>query len=385
MNDTAMTTCWLTNCRVFDGDALHERAAVRIDGGRITAVAAAADGSAAHVDLGGRLLVPGFVDLQVNGGGGVLFNERPEPDSLRQIAAAHRRYGTVAMLPTLISDSADTMRRGIAAVREALATNLTGIVGIHLEGPHLSRNYGGVHAPAQFRPLDDDAFAMLTSLDAGRTLVTVAPDQVAPGDIRGLCDAGVVVWGGHSAADHDTTRAALAAGLSGFTHLFNAMPPFHHREPGMVGAALADDDSYIGLIADGFHLHPATLRVAVRAKPRGRAVLVTDAMPPVGAAETAFTLYGERIEARDGRCVTADGRLAGSAIGMIDAVRHAVDEAGIDRYEALRMASTYPATAIGLQDELGRIRPGYRASLVLLDDDWQLQDCWIDGVAMVRD
>jgi len=371
----------LTHCRLFDGETVSEGRAVLIEAGRIARIGMADDmpDYPDVVDLGGRLLAPGLIDLQVNGGGGVLFNDSPTLAALQTIVSAHRRYGTTACLPTLISDDSTTMRAGISAVAEALAGRLPAVVGIHLEGPHLNPRYRGVHDAQRLRPLNDEDLDLLCSLASGRTLVTLAPETVAAEQIRRLCDAGVIVFGGHSAASYEETKAALAAGLSGFTHLYNAMTPLTSRAPGMVGAALDDDNSYIGIIADGHHVHPASLRIAIRAKAPGQVCLVTDAMPTVGSPDDHFVLHGAAISAIDGRCVTADGTLAGSDIGMIDAVRNVTRFGGVDRYEALRMASAYPAAALGIDDTLGYVREGYRADLIELDDDLTVRRSWVQG------
>ena len=371
----------LTNATLFDGDAVLEDSSLLIENGRIAEIVPAEKrpSDVDIVDIDGHLLAPGFIDLQVNGGGGVLFNDTPSVDGLQAIVDAHRSFGTTGCLPTLITDGSDVMRRGIEAVEQALSGQCPAVLGIHLEGPHLNTAKRGVHDASRMRLLDDDALKLLCSLKSGRTLVTLAPETVPPEMISRLRDAGVIVFGGHSAATYEETQQALAAGLSGFTHLFNAMSPLTSRAPGMVGAALDDADSYFGIIADGFHVHPATLRVAVRAKAPGKVCLVTDAMPTVGSSDKTFTLYGETISATDGRCVTDDGTLAGSDIGMIDAVRNIVRFGDVDRYEALRMASTYPATALGIDSSLGYLRPGYRADLVELDDDLNVIGSWICG------
>lgn len=371
----------LTNCKLFDGETVREGRAVLIDDGRIVGIVAADDvrKETDVLDLGGHLLAPGLIDLQVNGGGGVLFNDAPTIDTLQIIVAAHRRFGTTACLPTLISDNAETMQLGIRAVADALAGRLPAVLGIHLEGPHLNPRYRGVHDAERIRDLDDASLAVLCSLESGRTLVTLAPELAPAGLIRRLCDAGVIVFGGHSAASYEETLDALAAGLSGFTHLFNAMSPLTSRAPGMVGAALDDRNSYFGIIADGHHVHPASLRIAIRAKAMGKVCLVTDAMPTVGSRDKQFTLNGVTVTASRGRCVTADGTLAGSDIGMIDAVRNIARFGGVDRYEALRMASAYPAAALGIDDTLGYVRQGYRADLIELDDKLAVVRSWVRG------
>lgn len=368
---------------IFDGERLHKNHAVAVRGTRVTEVApraALARVGGSRMDLGSDILVPGFIDLQVNGGGGALFNDSASVETIARIGAAHRGFGTVGFLPTLITDTDAVMRRAIDAVAAAIADRVPGVIGIHLEGPHLNPVRRGVHDADRIRPLDAAAVARITSLELGVTLVTLAPEATDASTIRRLAEAGVVVCAGHSAADYDTVQRALDAGLAGFTHLFNGMPPLKSRDPGLVGAALADDASWFGIIADGHHVHPASLRVAVAAKRRGGAVLVTDAMPVVGTNLETFTLHGARVvRVADGRCLTADGGLAGSTLTMIDAVNNAARFAGVDWFEAVRMASLYPATALGLHGTFGRIRPGYRASFVAVNTERRVTRVWVDG------
>lgn len=332
---------------------------------------------ARRVDLEGGLLAPGFIDLQVNGGGGVLLNDSPEPATIARIGAAHRRYGTTGFLPTLITTDRATMARAIDAVRRAIDAGMPGVLGIHLEGPHINPAKKGVHDAAQIRPLGPDDIALLTSLRRGRTLLTLAPECVSAGAIEALARE-AVVFAGHTDGSCAEICAGLAAGISGFTHLFNAMSQLGAREPGAVGAALTSNAA-CGIIVDGHHVHPASLRLAYQARPRGL-FLVTDAMPPVGAAMAGFALGAQWIEFRDGRCTTQDGRLAGSALDMATAVRNAVQLVGIPLEEALRMASTTPANVLG-ERERGRIAPGMHADLVLLDETLQVRATWIGGEA----
>lgn len=372
----------LVNGRVFDGQRLHDGLTVVVVGERIAEVTQEATGAADFAetwDLEGRLLAPGLIDLQVNGGGGVLFNDDPGVEAIRAIGAAHRRFGTTGFLPTLISDTREAMARAVEAVRQAIAEGVPGVLGVHIEGPFLNPEYRGIHDARHFRDIGEQDIELLTSLDNARVLLTLAPEMVEGPVIRRLADAGVLVFGGHSGASYEQTREALDAGLCGFTHLFNAMTPFGSRAPGMVGAALEDRHSWAGLIADGHHVHPASFAVAVRARGRDRSLLVTDAMPTVGADDPSFDWNGETVTVADGCCRLANGRLAGSNLDMIAAVRNAGRFAGIDLTDALGMASRVPAQALGLGAELGMIRPGYRASLIELDDDLNVVRSWIDG------
>jgi N-acetylglucosamine-6-phosphate deacetylase len=376
-----MTTA-LTHARVLAADGWHDDLAVLLEGERIVDLLPPADPrvrDAHQHDLRGAMLLPGFIDVQVNGGGGVLFNEAPTVETLRRIGAAHRRFGTTGFLPTLISDRVEVMRAALAAVEQALAEGVPGVLGIHLEGPYLAAARKGVHDPKYFHAPGSDELALLCAPHRGVRLLTLAPDQVPLASIGALAGAGLIVCAGHTAADYETIRAALAAGVRGFTHLFNAMTPFGSREPGVVGAALEDADSWCGIIVDGHHVHPASLRVAIAAKPRGKMLLVTDAMPPVGADRPDYVLNGETIVVRDGICQTAQGVLAGSALDMASAVRNAVQLLGLPLEEAVRMASTYPAEFLGLRESHGRIAPGYRADLVVLDDEYRVRQSWIGG------
>jgi N-acetylglucosamine-6-phosphate deacetylase len=369
----------LVNGKVLlDGGLAHGRALLVADG-RIQGVVddAGLPPDARRIDLEGGLLAPGFIDLQVNGGGGVLLNDAPEPATIARIGKAHRRHGTTGFLPTLITADHATMARAIDAVRRAIDGGTPGVLGIHLEGPHINPKRKGVHDEAHIRPLRPEDVALLTSLRRGRTLLTLAPECVPPEAIGALArDA--IVFAGHTDGSYEEIRAGLAAGISGFTHLFNAMSQLGSREPGAVGAALTSDAA-CGIIVDGHHVHPASVRLAFEARPRGL-FLVTDAMPPVGTEMAGFALGEEWIEVRDGRCTTQDGRLAGSALDMASAVRNAVQLVGIPLEKALRMATTLPADVLD-ERERGRIAPGMHADLVLLDEALQVRATWIGGEA----
>jgi N-acetylglucosamine-6-phosphate deacetylase len=377
------TSVALVNGRVLAQDGFRDDVAVLIEGRDIAAVVAADDprvaAAAQRIDLHGGTLLPGFIDIQVNGGGGVLFNNDTSPEGLAAIARGHRRFGTTGLLPTLISDTADKMAAAIQAAREAIAQGVPGILGIHLEGPYLNPARKGTHDEKVFRAPDAHEIEVDTSLDNGITLITLAPERVSEDDIRELVARGAIVFAGHTAASYEQARAGIAAGITGFTHLYNAMSPLTGREPNVVGAALEDRDTWCGLIVDGVHVHPASLRVALAAKPRGKLLLVTDAMPMVGSDSPSFDLYGETITEIDGVVRNATGTLAGSALDMATAVRNTVELLGVPLDEAARMASTYPAQCIGLGDRLGVIAPGYQADLVLLDAQLQVLNTWIAG------
>jgi N-acetylglucosamine-6-phosphate deacetylase len=367
---------------VFDGAALHREFAITIEGADIAALLPRRDlprGMPVRAMPPGTWLAPGFIDVQVNGGGDVLFNDTPTADGIAAIAAAHRRFGTTGLLPTLISDTREKMRRASEAVAAAMRA-CPGVLGIHFEGPFLSPLRAGVHDLAMFRAPDDADLALLTMPRGGATLVTLAPECVPPGFVGALAREGVRVALGHSMATYEQTIDALAEGLTGFTHLFNAMRPLASRDPGPIAAALEDKRAYYGLILDGEHVAPAMLRLALRGT--GHAMLVTDAMPPVGGSRDAFRLCGKDVILRDGRVATGDGVLAGSALDMEGAVRNCVRLLGISLPEALRLAAATPATFLGLSHRLGRIAPGCRADIVALDPDAvRILATWVAGEA----
>jgi N-acetylglucosamine-6-phosphate deacetylase len=372
----------LVNGRVMTDRGLEEGLAVRLSEGRISAVgpAAAVAADVRTRDLQGGLLLPGFIDIQVNGGGGALFNDAPTAETIAAIGRAHRRFGTTGFLPTLISDELSAVEAAIAGTRAAIADGVAGVLGVHIEGPFLNPKRKGIHELSKLRRMDEAAFELLTSLGVGRTLVTLAPETTNPEMIGRLVAAGVVVSAGHTNANYATVRLALDKGLSGFTHLFNAMAPLTSREPGVVGASLEDPGSWCSIIVDGHHVDPVVLRVALRCKPHDRVILVTDAMPSVGSEATSFVLQGKAIAVKDGVCVDEHGTLAGSDLDMASAVRNAVRLLGLDLADASRMASRNPAEFIGLGDSTGRIATGFRADLVLLDDDLKVLDTWIGGL-----
>jgi N-acetylglucosamine-6-phosphate deacetylase len=372
----------LTNGRLLADDGFVTGRTVLLERGLISAVVPHDDARCRSVesrDLGGNLLLPGFVDTQVNGGGGVLFNDEPNIDAIRAIGRAHRQFGTTGFLPTLISDDLDVVARAVNAVQQAIEARIPGVLGIHIEGPYLNEERRGVHDSAKLRDLDESAIGLLTSLKGGRTIVTLAPEVTTPEIIRKLASAGVVVSAGHTNATYEVIREALRHGVTGFTHLFNAMSQLTGREPGVVGAALEDPQSWCGIIVDGRHVAPAVLRIALKCKAHDRFMIVTDAMPSVGTPNKSFSLQGRSISVEDSVCIDQDGRLAGSDTDMASAVRNAVSLLGLELPEAVRMASQYPATFLGLQKELGRIAGGYRANLALVDDELNVLETWIDG------
>ena len=366
--DPAATEAWwLAPARLFDGETVQSGRALRIAAGRITDVASVADAESDGLPVWRTqsLASPGFFDVQVNGGGGVLFNTDPTLEGLRAIAAAHRASGTTSLLPTLITDTPDVIDRAVGAVLEAFGRD--GIVGVHLEGPHISMERKGSHNPAFIRPMDEHTFSAVRRLRAVGVpvLLTLAPERVPPGTVAALVALGAVVSLGHTAADAAITRAAFAEGARCVTHLYNAMTPITSREPGVVGAAL-DSDAYCGFIADGHHVDDAVLRLAIRSRPvEDRMVLVSDAMPTWNGPDS-YTLYGETIRLEGGRLVNRIGSLAGVHIDMATSLRRLVADVGIPLAAALRMATANPSRLMGLETHVGFLRAGMPADIVLL-------------------
>ncbi|MXQ07453.1 N-acetylglucosamine-6-phosphate deacetylase [Alphaproteobacteria bacterium GH1-50] len=341
------------NGRLFDGERFRDGHVLRVENGHVTEIRPDADVGRGDrtIDLGGDIVSPGFVDLQVNGGGGIMFNDAPTVETLERIARAHRRLGVAALLPTLITDTTETTRAAIAAATEAARIGIPGIVGLHLEGPHLSIARKGAHDPALIRRMDEtDLARLIEAADALPVLkVTLAPESVTPEQVAALSDAGVLVSLGHSDADFDTCRRYIDAGATCVTHLFNAMSQLGNRAPGLVGAALTSGRAHAGLIADAVHVHPETIRAAWAAKRGpGEIFLVSDAMAVAGTDETGFTLNGRTIRRKDGILTLADGTLAGADLDLVTAVRVMVEKVGIAPEAALRAATTVPARLIGL-------------------------------------
>ncbi|MFC7054198.1 N-acetylglucosamine-6-phosphate deacetylase [Hansschlegelia quercus] len=366
--------------RLFDGQAFRDGAVVLVDGQRIAAVGADADmpSEVARIVVEG-LLAPGFIDVQVNGGGGVLLNDDPSPAAMAAIARAHRRFGTTGLLPTLITDTSERMAAALAASDQAVRASVPGVLGVHIEGPFLNPARKGVHDPALMRAPKDDDLALLTEARAGATLVTLAPEMVGQGAVARLASAGAKVAAGHTEADAATLDEARRAGMTGYTHLFNAMPPMGGRAPGPVGAALSERVTFCGLIVDMHHVSAEAMKASIAAKGFSRVMLVTDSMSTIGTDVDEFVLQGRRILRGGGRLMTEDGTLAGSDLDMASAVRNVVEALGLPLGQALAMASIVPAAFLGLNDHLGCIAPGLRADLVALNDALEVSGTWIAG------
>jgi N-acetylglucosamine-6-phosphate deacetylase len=374
----------ITGARIFDGDKWHDEAALVVSGDAIAGIVPqeSLETGMSMVEAAGGILAPGFVDLQVNGGGGLMINDRPDVETIRTICAAHAPFGTTALLVTLITDTPAQTRATVEAGVEAARLKVPGFLGLHLEGPHLSVSRKGAHDPALIRPMNDaDEGALIAARQKLPVLLTtVAPETVEPRRIEALAKAGIVISLGHSDASYRLATAAAQAGATMVTHLFNAMSQIGNREPGLAGAAIETGSLSAGLIADGIHVDPATIAIALRAK-RGpaRIFLVSDAMATIGTDMTSFTLNGRTIHRKDGSLRLADGTLAGADLDMISAVRFMHEKIGIELGEALRMASLYPAEAMGVDRRHGRLGKGTAADFIHLSGDLGVRSVWIGG------
>jgi N-acetylglucosamine-6-phosphate deacetylase len=373
----------ITGARIFDGAEWHDRMALVITDGQVEGVIAAdSPTDAERVAADGALIVPGFIDLQVNGGGGALLNETPTLDAIRTICAAFAQFGTTACLPTLITDTVEKNVAILAAGAAAAQQGLPGFLGLHLEGPHLAVSRKGAHDPSLIRPMEESDLQRL--IEAKRMVpnlvITVAAETVGPEQISRLTAAGIVVSIGHSDGTYAQVKAATEAGASMVTHLFNAQSQIGNREPGVVGSALDLPAISAGLIADGIHVHPTSIGIALRAKRGpGQIFLVTDAMSITGTDWESFELTGQTVYRKDGALRLANGTLAGADLTMIGAIRYMHETIGLSLEEALRMASLYPAMAIKGEATRGHLKRGARADFVVLGDDLSVRSTWIGG------
>ncbi len=374
--------------RLFDGLAnnpLIHRTVILVDG-LIDGIVEGDPALPNHaVQVKTPLAAPGFIDMQINGAADRLFNDAPSVDALRAIAAGARKGGTAYILPTFITARGDAYRQAIDAANEAREQAVPGVLGIHLEGPFLSPKRPGIHDATAIRRIEDDDLTHLGGDRSAVRLITLAPEEQRPGVVAQLVEAGWIVFAGHSEATFSDMSLAAEEGLRGVTHLFNAMRQITPREPGVVGSALADERLFAGIIADGHHVHPVNLRLAASVLGADRLCLVTDAMSTVGGFSDRFTLAGKDIFLQGVRLTDADGTLAGAHLSMAEAVANMVRLAGVSLADALRMASTTPAKALGLDHELGRIAPGMRAGLTLLDEQLNPKAVVVDGQVLDGD
>jgi N-acetylglucosamine-6-phosphate deacetylase len=352
---------------------------IELADGKIASIHPATDVDLADPSLlSAEIVAPGFIDIQINGAGGVQFNFAPSVATLDQIASGARQGGTAHILPTFITEAGTAYQTAITAAKQAIEASVPGILGLHLEGPFLSPERPGIHDPQAIRPITPEDIAALTADFPGPLLLTLAPEQLPAGALATLSKAGVVVFAGHSAATSFVMAEAEQQGLRGTTHLFNAMSQITAREPGVVGAVLASSALFAGIIADGQHVAVENLRIAARLMP-DRLCLVTDAMLTLASDTDQFTLNGQQILLQEERLTNAAGALAGAHIAMDESLRNMVKFTQLPLAAVFKMASLNPARALGLQHELGLIQPGYRASLSLLRADLKAMAVVVDG------
>lgn len=361
--------------RLFDGENYHKDKVIVIDDGIISRFDDDINNFTNKVN---GLVVPGFIDLQVNGGGGVLFNTTPTLAGVKSIMAAHASFGTTAMLPTLITDTISVMAKAADAIADAIANDEPGIMGIHFEGPHLSVAKKGAHSECFIRDISDEEWQILERKDIGKVLVTLAPETVSPKDIQRMVAAGIYVSIGHTNANYQQAQSAVGAGATGFTHLFNAMSTIQGREPGVTGCALLNDNTFCGLIVDGHHVDYVSCQLALKTKPQGKVFLVTDAMPPVGTEAKSFAFFDRQVYLEEGKLTASTGELAGSVLDMATAVKNAHQHLKLPLEEALRMGSIYPANYIQAE-QYGQLLPKKRANFVVLNDDLTVNSTWVAG------
>jgi N-acetylglucosamine-6-phosphate deacetylase len=363
--------------KLFDGTTIKTNQMITVDDGTVHSIESAnTPGDATQLS---GLVVPGFVDVQVNGGGGVLFNNQPNIETLITMSRAHQQFGSTAILPTLITDDLETMQQAADSVASAIAQNVKGIVGIHFEGPHLSQPKKGIHPTQHIRQISAEEIALFKRTDLGLVCVTLAPENVSVDIISELVAANVKVCLGHSNASSAQTLAALEAGAQGFTHLFNAMSPLQSREAGMVGAALLDSSSYCGLIVDHEHVDKTSCQLAIKCKTPDRIMLVTDAMSHVGSDQIELQFSGMQINRQGNKLTIEGGRLAGSALDMASAVRNSIKDLHCTIQEALKMSSTTPSTFLGLQKKKGYLAAGFDADWVVLTEQYYVNATYIGG------
>ena len=370
----------LTNCKLYTGSDVLTNHAVIVNQGLIEAVCPedALPQTIKTIDLKGANVSPGFIDLQLNGCGGVMLNDEITAQTMQIMHQANLKSGCTSYLPTLITSSDEDMRAAVAAAREYHAQYQNQSLGLHLEGPYLNVAKKGIHSVDYIRPSDDSMIDFMCDNADVIAKVTLAPEHNDAAHIERLSAAGIVVSIGHTNATYSQARQSFDSGVTFATHLFNAMTPMVGREPGVVGAIYDTPEVYAGIIADGFHVDYANIRIAHKIKGE-KLVLVTDATAPAGADMDYFIFVGKKVYYRDGKCVDEHGTLGGSALTMIEAVQNTVEHVGIALDEALRMATLYPAKAIGVDNKLGRIKKGLVANLTVFDRDFNVQATVVNG------
>jgi len=370
----------LLGSQIFCGERFYNHHALLIDGNSIIEIVDENNIPKAFnkIKLNQGILAPGFIDLQVNGGGGVLFNNNPTKENLNTIINAHQFFGTTSIMPTVISDSFKVLNKCTETVTQEIKKN-SGLIGIHIEGPFFSLKYRGVHQKKYINKLNSEYFELFSNLKEFPVILTLAPECISMQDLNHLASLGMKIMAGHTDANYDELGQAAKNNLNGFTHLFNAMSQMSAREPGAVGAALDFDNLYASIIVDLHHVHHSLIELAYQKKPIGKLFFISDSMATINHGEPTFELYDEIVSEQNGRITNAEGKLAGSSITQIDAVKNAYQQCNIPLDHALAMASRYPAEFLSVEDYLGSLKPGYRADLVHFDSNFEVNNVWASG------
>ena len=370
----------LLGSQIFCGELFYDDHALLVDGKSIVDIVDKNNtpDNFNKIELDQGILAPGFIDLQVNGGGGVLFNNSPNKESLNTIIKAHQFFGTTSVMPTVISDSLEVLEQCITTVTEEIKNN-SSLLGIHIEGPFFNTKYRGVHQKQYISTINSDYLNLFESLKGFPVMLTLAPECISSQQLKHLTSLGIKTLAGHSDASYDELDDAIKNGLDGFTHLFNAMSQISAREPGVVGSALHFENTFASIIVDLHHVHPSLIQLAYQLKPKGKLFFISDSMATINHGKPSFELYDEVVNESDGRLVNSEGKLAGSSITQIDAVKNAYQKCNIPLNQALAMASRYPAEYLGIANHLGSLKPGYRADLVHFDSNFKVRNAWVSG------
>ena len=376
----------LIGAQLFSGKEFFDNRALLIDGENIIDVINEHDipNNFEILKLNGGILSPGFIDLQVNGGGGKLFNNSPDKESLNAIIEAHQHFGTTSIMPTVISDSLNVLKRCATTISEEIESNKS-LLGVHIEGPFFNVKYRGVHQKQYINTINSDYLNLFESLQDFPVMLTLAPECISTKQLKHLKSLGFKILAGHTDASYDQLEEAIKYGLDGFTHLFNAMGQISAREPGVVGSALTFDNTTASIIVDLHHVHPSLIQMAYKQKPQGKLFFVSDSMATIHHGEPSFELYDEVVSESNGRIINSEGKLAGSSITQIDAIKNAYQSCNIPLNEALAMASRYPAEYLGVANYLGSLESGYRADLTHFSLDFQVQNVWVAGKQLRQD
>ena len=376
----------LLGSQIFCGERFYDDHALLVEGKSIVDIVDKNNtpDNFNKIELDQGILAPGFIDLQVNGGGGVLFNNSPNKESLNTIIKAHQFFGTTSVMPTVISDSLEVLEQCIKTVTEEIKNN-SSLLGIHIEGPFFNTKYRGVHQKQYISTINSDYLNLFESLKGLPVMLTLAPECISSKELKHLTSLGIKTLAGHSDASYDELDDAIKNGLDGFTHLFNAMGQISAREPGVVGSALHFENTFASIIVDLHHVHPSLIQLAYQLKPTGKLFFISDSMATINHGKPSFELYDEVVNESDGRLVNSEGKLAGSSITQIDAVKNAYQKCNIPLNQALAMASRYPAEYLGIENHLGSLKPGYRADLVHFDSNFKVHNAWVSGKQINRE